>query len=86
MYKYLVTLATSAFLLAGCASDRALTLDPAFGNAVKQNIAEQTINPMGQPADASATMDGQKAQQAVDRYRKGPAETKDESLVRDIAN
>lgn len=43
---------------------------PTFGNAVRQNIAAQTINPDPFPADAAAPeFDGERARDAVQRYR-----------------
>lgn len=59
----------------------AVYLDEDFGDAVKKNIALQTINPQGVALDDSELMDGQKAQQAIERYRTGPAEAETESLV-----
>jgi hypothetical protein len=59
----------------------AVYIDEEFGNSVKHNIAVQTINPEGVEQDDSQLTDGQQAQQAIERYRQGPAEADIRSLL-----
>lgn len=42
---------------------------PGFGNAVRQNIAAQVVNPDPTLADAAPEFDGERARDAVQRYR-----------------
>ena len=63
-----------AGLLSGCAPylDRVDTIAFSDGNAVQANIVQHTIDPW--PAASARTQiayDGQRAVNAVDRYRKG---------------
>lgn len=85
MFRFIFTLLLTG-MTAGCATDRTATIDPDFGNAVRHNIAVQVINPEGVAEDDSDTMDGQKAEQAVERYRQGPAEAPDGTLVEDTGS
>ncbi|MEX0618120.1 MAG: hypothetical protein WDZ76_09395 [Pseudohongiellaceae bacterium] len=57
-----------------------------FGAAVTHNIAVQTINPDAAGPDESASIDGQQAAQAVDRYREGPTEVDNTSLIQDVGD
>ena len=62
-------------LIAACTDTKLDTSEgqtaPQFGNAVKSNIAAQTVNPLA-PADSEPlAMDGQRAALAQDRYTKG---------------
>ena len=65
-----VLVSTGAALLAaaGCAP-----VDPGFGEATRYDMAIQTIDPDPQyPADGAKPGDnGEKAQKATERYRKG---------------
>lgn len=45
------------------------TVDEDFGAAVRHNIAVQTTNPDAGGPDASGSIDGQKAVQALESYR-----------------
>ncbi len=64
----LILAATVGFATAGCAP-----VDPGFGEALRYDMAVQTVDPDPQyPADAHQPGDhGEKAQKAMDRYRKG---------------
>ena len=66
--KSILILSGAALATAGCAP-----VDPGFGEAVRYDMAIQTIDPDPQyPADASQPGDhGEKAQKATERYRKG---------------
>ena len=67
-FKLILILSAAALAAAGCAP-----VDPGFGEAVRYDVAVQTIDPDPQyPADASQPGDnGEKAQKATERYRKG---------------
>ncbi len=56
--------------LAACEPPRA-TLSPSFGNAVRHNIAIQTINPNPNETMISPDMDGERAAEVMDRYKQG---------------
>ncbi len=63
-----------AGLLSACTVP-APTIDEDFGAAVRHNIAVQTINPDAGGKDASDSIDGRRAQQAIERYRLPPEPT-----------
>jgi hypothetical protein len=66
--KSMLILASAAVAATGCAP-----VDPGFGEAVRYDMAVQTIDPDPQyPADAAQPgYHGEKAQKATERYRKG---------------
>jgi type IV pilus biogenesis protein CpaD/CtpE len=62
--------------LLGACSGTAVTANegqsaPQFGDAVRRNVAAQTINPDAPVSGEPITMDGQRAALAQDRYTKG---------------
>jgi len=67
-FKTTLILAGAALAMAGCAP-----VDPGFGEALRYDMAVQTVDPDPQyPADAlQPGYHGEKAQKATDRYRKG---------------
>ena len=67
-FKSMLILAGAACAAAGCAP-----VDPGFGEALRYDMAVQTVDPDPQyPADAAQPGDhGEKAQKATERYRKG---------------
>jgi hypothetical protein len=67
-FKSMLILAGAAIAAAGCTP-----VDPGFGEALRYDMAVQTIDPEPQyPADAAQPGDhGEKAQKATERYRKG---------------
>ena len=67
-FKSMLILAGLALASAGCTP-----VDPGFGEAVRYDLAVQTVDPDPQyPADAlQPGYHGEKAQKATDRYRKG---------------
>ena len=75
MSSKLVIASLSLGLLAGCTQLHPVSLspDPGFGEAVKYDIAIQTIDPdpVYAPDSAQPGDNGEKGQKAVDRYRKG---------------
>ncbi|MBJ7498786.1 MAG: hypothetical protein JHC57_03415 [Sphingopyxis sp.] len=56
--------AALALIVAGCTPT-----DVTFGNAVRQTMAAQVVNPDPQYEDPIPTTEGAKAAKAVDRYR-----------------
>lgn len=67
-FKSMLILSAAALAAAGCAP-----VDPGFGEALRYDMAIQTIDPDPQyPPDAAQPGDhGEKAQKATERYRKG---------------
>lgn len=67
-FKAMLILAGGAIAAAGCAP-----VDPGFGEAVRYDMAVQTVDPDPQfPPDGAKPGDhGEKAQKATERYRKG---------------
>ncbi|MDP9423506.1 MAG: hypothetical protein M3Q19_11875 [Pseudomonadota bacterium] len=67
-FKSTLILTGAALAAAGCAP-----VDPGFGEAVRYDMAVQTIDPDPQyPADAlQPGYHGEKGQKATERYRKG---------------
>jgi hypothetical protein len=68
------------FALAGCRDygEPQVQLSPAFGDAVRHNIAMQTINPEGSKKTGPTGLEGHRAAKAIDAYQK--AEEKDVEL------
>ncbi len=46
-------------------------VSPAFGNSTLHNIALQAVDPSPKPPVGPTAMDGQRAADALERYRKG---------------
>ena len=67
-FRSILILSGAAIAAAGCAP-----VDPGFGEAVRYDMAVQTIDPDPQyPADSlQPGYHGEKAQKATERYRKG---------------
>ena len=85
--RYLITLtAFAALLLAGgCVTTSKQTMTPNFGESVRNNIAVQTTDPMaGEEEMPANTLDGQKAERGLERYRSEEAEAETDRLVEDI--
>jgi hypothetical protein len=76
--KNTFTLILGVLAVAGCAST-APRADATFGDAVRVNIAAQTLDPAaGKNNDPVAGIDGQAGKLAIDRYResfKAPPKT-----------
>lgn len=66
--KLLVALlAVAALAAAGCTQK---TLRPDFGKSTEINLAAQPVNPNAlDQAPATSTVDGQKAEKSIERYR-----------------
>jgi hypothetical protein len=67
-FKSMLILAGAGLAAAGCAP-----VDPGFGEALRYDMAVQTVDPDPEyPADAlQPGYHGEKAQKATERYRKG---------------
>lgn len=56
-------------LIAGCETQPRQAISPGFGNAVQHNIAVQLVNPDPPPVTEPSSLDGQRAADALERYR-----------------
>ena len=67
-FKPMLIMAGASLATAGCTA-----VDPGFGEAVRYDMAVQTVDPDPQfpPDGAQPGSHGEKAQKATDRYRKG---------------
>jgi type IV pilus biogenesis protein CpaD/CtpE len=71
-----VGLALLCLGLAGCVDDMAKPLSPTFGDAVRQNMARQIVNPEpAMPSEQDVAVDGNKAVLGVDAYKAGKVKT-----------
>ena len=90
MLKQVVILGALVIVLSSCTNDRLRvndrleTIDSDFGNSVRQNIAVQTINPDAGGPDDSDSLDGQSAQQAVDRLRARSPDVEDTQILQNV--
>ena len=87
-FKKLMPLtALAAILLAsGCVTTSKQSLKPDFGEAVRTNTAVQTLDPMaGQEEMPANSLDGQKGELALDRYRTEEAEAETGRIVQDVS-
>lgn len=67
-----VGLALLCLGLAGCVDDMSKPLSPTFGDAVRQNMARQIVNPEPpMPSEQDVAVDGNKAVLGVDAYKAG---------------
>jgi type IV pilus biogenesis protein CpaD/CtpE len=67
-----VGLALLCLGLAGCVDDMSKPLSPTFGDAVRQNMARQIVNPEpAMPSEEDVAVDGNKAVLGVDAYKAG---------------
>lgn len=77
--------AALALLMAGCTHEVSMQQD--FGNSVRTNIASQTIDPDAGKVEAdAATLDGQKAEQALKSYRKASGKASTERIIKDMGS
>ena len=86
--KYLVTVSIIfSLFLAGCDQSHQQTMSKDFGNEVRTNTALQVINPeAGQEDMPPMALDGQKAEQALERYRTDTGEAETEGLIKGIGS
>ncbi len=84
MLKYVLFTGLTIVLLAGCRSEMSPHLDDDFGDAVRHNVAVQTLNPDAGGPDGSASLDGPRVDQAVDRMRNRSNQAQNASLVQDV--
>ncbi|HKJ76106.1 MAG TPA: hypothetical protein VKA64_02795 [Gammaproteobacteria bacterium] len=81
-----LTLIAGILLASGCVTSSKQTMKEDFGDAVRNNTAAQVIDPMaGQEEMPAHTLDGQKGELALDRYRTEEAEAETDRLVEDVA-
>lgn len=79
----LVLVAGMVVLLGGCAAKPSLSRD--FGVSTTSNTANQTLDPKAAERDmVPPSLDGRKAEMAVDRYRKDKSTDSREKLVEDM--
>lgn len=88
MKRYWLMGVFAAVSLSGCqtmSEQSAPTLDPEFGNAVKTNMALQIVNPeAGRVEQPAPPLEGQKAERALQDYRKEKGDASSERLLIDI--
>ena len=83
-YFIAVPIMLSVFL-AGCSQSHQVTMSNDFGNAVRTNTALQVIDPTaGQEDMPPMALDGQTAEQALERYRGATGEAETEKLIEDV--
>lgn len=71
-------------LVAGCSQEK---LRPDFRNSTANNIAVQVVNPdAASQSQAPNTVDGQKAEKALQRYRADKAEATRGKLLSELGN
>lgn len=81
-----LTALMGVLLASGCVTTSKQSMSPDFGNAVRNNTAVQTIDPMaGQEEMPANTLDGQKGELALERYRTEEAEAETDRIVQDVA-
>lgn len=83
------TAAALLLMLSACAAPDQPTpvnLDSSFGNAVRQNMAVQVINPDAAGPDESDRIDGQSAERALEAQRTRSAESEPESLIINVGS
>jgi starvation-inducible outer membrane lipoprotein len=81
----LINAAVIAFLLSACAG-APTHLDKRFGNAVRQNMAVQVINPDAAGPDESDRIDGQTAERALEAQRTRSVQSEPESLIINVGS
>lgn len=86
-YKAVLGAVACVAVLGGCSLSREATMDPGFGNTVQSIKAMQVIDPQaGQEEPAVATVDGQKTEQALERYRKEKGKAPTQRLIIDVGS
>lgn len=85
MFKQALFMVAAGFVLTGCETGRELTIDPDFGNSVRQNVAVQTLNPDAGGPDGSIGIDGQRAGDAVESMRERDIEIENQSLIQSVS-
>lgn len=84
--RYLLFLFSMVLFLTGCESQPAVHLSDEFGNAVRANMALQTLNPEAGGPDHSATLDGQRVDSAVERLRDRSNQVESSSLLQGVGS
>ncbi|MBL4820620.1 MAG: hypothetical protein JKY98_06480 [Gammaproteobacteria bacterium] len=86
MLKQVSCLGALVVILTGCVNDHEATINKDLGNAVRHNIALQTINPAAGGPDESQSLDGQRILESIDRMRNRTAEADDSTLIQDVGS
>ncbi|MGM0633444.1 MAG: hypothetical protein ACQETO_09760 [Pseudomonadota bacterium] len=88
MNKTTLTLILLGGGMASCVHDQPETvnLSEDFGNAVRHNVAVQTINPDAGGADASESLDGQSIERAIEDMRERGTEVRSDELLTGLGN
>ncbi|OQX32076.1 MAG: hypothetical protein B0D96_12375 [Candidatus Sedimenticola endophacoides] len=80
-------IALCALLLGACETQPRMQLKEDFGNSVQANVAMQVINPdAGTAQPEAATLEGDKARQAMERYHDDKGEADTEKLLQAVTN
>lgn len=84
----LTAVAAALALLGACVAQDPppANLDASFRNAVRQNIAVQTINPDAAGPDESQVIDGQSAERALEAQRTRSTQAPPESLIINVGS
>ena len=72
--------------VAGCESREAMNINQNFGDAVRSNIAVQTMNPMATGQDLSASTSGLQAEQTVQRLLSRDNQAQSNTLLQDVGS
>ena len=84
MLKQIFLAGLMTMLLAACHSGTTPHIDEEFGNAVRQNVAVQTLNPDAGGPDESDSLDGPRAAQAVQRMRNRSNQAQSGGLIQGL--
>jgi hypothetical protein len=86
-YKRVLGVVGCVVVLGGCSLSRQATMGSDFGNAVQANNAAQIIDPKaGQQEPVVGTVDGQKTEQTLQRYRKEKGKAPTQRLIIDVGS
>lgn len=74
----------AGFVTTGCAQQK---MRPDFGNSTLNNVSVQTVNPdAAAQAQAGNTVDGQKAEKALQRYRADAGQASRGKILSELGN
>jgi outer membrane murein-binding lipoprotein Lpp len=84
-YMVLGAMIAGNTVLAGCSITNRESMAPNLGEAVKHNMALQIIDPTaGEKVQPAATLEGQKAEETMKRYRKESGKTPTQRLILEV--
>jgi hypothetical protein len=84
MLRHISVTGLIVMLLAACQSGTEPQIDEDFGNAVRANVAVQTLNPDAGGPDDSASVSGLQAERAVEQMRSRTNQAQDTTLIQGI--